>query len=792
MLESRFIGREAELLQLRELAIHSKDKRGGVLFIEAPAGMGTSTLLKEFEDRAHRDLQLSETVFIGGECEQFTGTESAYHPFIEILEAFGKPENKGRQIAEKAISIIRDSAQDWLDILPVIGPTIKAVVKTAARASDLALSSGSKTQADKGIALTHQYVDTILKIASTCSLLVLVIFDAQWIDTSSCQLLMRLGRVAQKHNLLLIVTCSPEYMNEQHPLRTVRAKMLIENIADMITLSGCSIDEIRTYLRATFGDTFNPHLAEWLRDLCNGEPWFIIQYLSLLRRHNIIDYTAGKYKLNGQIKRIAGEWVVEDQIKNVLPSGKIEELLKMRISGLQKAERQILEIGAVQGKRFMSVVLARLLSKENHEIIRYLLEIEQQHQLISRCTDDEWARIRSDVYTFVVSLMQQIMYNKLPPEDRSDYHSDIAKILQDILKNILDKNPQPNQQLNLIIQIAHHYDLGKEPLLAAHYYLQAAQSSFYAGALKETSELCQRALEKVHSLPEGISDYDKLRAEIIQLKLTASEMWWRGKSEYNSGRSEEEDLVEEAEAAAFRTGNRSLLARIKYIRGKMYITTRTLQSAVEVLKEAIQMAHDAQDPLAEFFIMAELGYRIIGHDIDKTLDFGLDLQYKAHNLFENHLRMRPDLMPNMNRHLYQLKGRIGVGEFDRGNYGHAIKWLQESIRGLKEQKRIEELSWSLNFLSQVYTAIGLFEDAEKVLQEAISLQKDEEPIAARGYNLAFLGKLYLEWGRISDSEKPLLDGWEETQRVWMVAIVPLVRTYYAELLMHPNYKGRDL
>ena len=95
MLESRFIGREAELLQLRELAIHSKDKRGGVLFIEVPAGMGTSTLLKEFEDRAHRDLQLSETVFIGGECEQFTGTESAYHPFIEILEAFGKPENIG-------------------------------------------------------------------------------------------------------------------------------------------------------------------------------------------------------------------------------------------------------------------------------------------------------------------------------------------------------------------------------------------------------------------------------------------------------------------------------------------------------------------------------------------------------------------------------------------------------------------------------------------------------------------------------------------------------------------------
>ncbi len=105
----------------------------------------------------------------------------------------------------------------------------------------------------------------------------------------------------------------------------------------------------------------------------------------------------------------------------------------------------------------------------------------------------------------------------------------------------------------------------------------------------------------------------------------------------------------------------------------------------------------------------------------------------------------------------------------------------------------DDLLKIFRFFCQHYMAIGLFEDAETVLKEAIDLIKDDdEPNPWRGYNLALLGKLYIEWERIEDAEPQLSKGWKETQATWNIDLVPLVRNFYAELLMHPHNKARDL
>jgi tetratricopeptide (TPR) repeat protein len=798
MLEPHFIGRKVELKKLHSVLNQAINLNGTTLVIEALTGMGTSTLLKEFENQIHKDPQLDNIIFINVECDKFSGIENAYYPFIKILESFKKGRIENKEIAKKAISIIKETAPDWLDVFPVIGPSIKAVVKTATKASDIVLSSGSNTQSDKKTLLIDEYVKAILRISSSYRVLILIISDAQWIDSASCHLLLHLAQIIreQEHKLVLILTYSSDVDGET-PLNDLLSEMLKRKIAEKITLNGWTIEEIRTFLNVNFGELLNPNLAEWLRYLCNGQPWFITEYLSLLRENNIIELIDGKYKLNGQIKYEAGEFKVEGRLNDILPSRNVDDVFKARIKNLQTEDRQILQIGAIQGKRFMSAVLERILSKQKHEIITRLLQIEERLRLISCCTDDESIQMRSDAYVFTLNLMQESIYNGLPPAYRRDSHCEIARVLEDILDNALTKNSQAISQRKLMIQIARHYDYGDEPLLAASYYFKSAKSTFYNGALKETSELCEAGLDKIRSLPENIIDYDKLHAEIIQLKLTASEMWWHGKPESSPIKSEEESLVEEAEAAAFRAGERSLIIRLKYLKGKIYITTYNLDGAIEALKEALQMAKEDKDSLAEFFIMAELGHRIIGSSTnngDKTLDIGLRLQYEAYSLLKYYLKsqLKSDIMVNLDPHLYRLKMHIGVGEFDRGNFGESIKWLVENVKELREKNRIEEFSWSLNYLGQVYTAIGLFNDAENLFKEAIGLHKDEEPVAIRGYNLALLGKLYLEWGRVKDATKPLVEGWNETKLASMIAIVPLVRNHYTELLIHPDYKDNDL
>jgi tetratricopeptide (TPR) repeat protein len=802
MPESQFIGREDELRKLSDLVQSGIKHQGGTLFIEGTKGMGSSALVREFEDRVHKNPQLEDVIFISVECDR-ESPESGYQPFIDILESFDNPKLKRRELGKKAIKIISDYAGDWLDFLP-FGTPIKAAVKMAAKATDIALTSENNTP-DRGIRLTRQYVKAILEIASGCKLLILIIEYAQHIDTSSCQLLKRLSRAALEHNLILILNYNPEELNERSHLNNFLPEMKRKGIAEVITLTGWDVEEIRKYLHSMFGEFLIPNLAEWLKDECNGEPSFITNYISLLVTKKIIENTHGKYELKGQIKQKAGELVVEGELKDVLPPEYIEDLIRERFEGLQKEEQQILQAGAIQGRRFMTYVLRRLLSKQNDEIIEYLMQIEEERQLISRCKDEESLGLKSDVYSFVLSLMQQSIYNRLPDAHRSEKHSKIARILEEFLTDVRDKYPTLTLLQKLMIQIARHYELGGESFSAARCYLQSAQSTFNYGALKETSELCQRALDNIHHLDKlplrakDVTESDSLRLEAIQLKLTASEMWWHGKPEYDQElSSEEEVLVHEAEAAALRTGNMSMAARIKYLKGKIYITTNNLDGSIESLKEALQIAKDTQDSLAEFFIMAELGYRIIGStstDGSKTLDSGLRLQYEAHDIFHSRLKSQidPAIATDLDRHLYQLKARIGVGEFDRGNYSEAMRWLLESINGFKNQKRIEELAWSLNFIGQVYTAVGLFEEADNVLREAIELHKDEEdPIAIRGYNLALLGRLYMDWGQVEKAEKYLMEGWAETQRVWMVAVVPLIRNYYTELLIQPHYHGQDL
>ena len=143
----------------------------------------------------------------------------------------------------------------------------------------------------------------------------------------------------------------------------------------------------------------------------------------------------------------------------------------------------------------------------------------------------------------------------------------------------------------------------------------------------------------------------------------------------------------------------------------------------------------------------------------------MDLQYQAHQLLEDYLKIhvKQDIMTDLRKHFYLIKASVGIGEFDRGNYGKAMKWLEVSKKGLEQIRRRKDLAWPLNFLGQVYTAVGLFEDAEKVLQEAIELHRDDEdPSAVRANNKALLGSS--TWtGTHYRCRDSILEAWNEIE-----------------------------
>ena len=97
-----------------------------------------------------------------------------------------------------------------------------------------------------------------------------------------------------------------------------------------------------------------------------------------------------------------------------------------------------------------------------------------------------------------------------------------------------------------------------------------------------------------------------------------------------------------------------------------------------------------------------------------------------------------------------------------------------------------------NFLAQLYTAEGRFEEAERVILETLDILKAEDgAVAHRGYNLSLLGKLYLEWERLDQASVTLVRAFETTRDVVNEALLPLIRNYYCELLSRPQNPHRD-
>jgi predicted ATPase len=781
-----FVGREAEIKTLTDVLVRGAQGQGSMVFIEGHAGMGKSILLKALQEqvRQHPTLQHTPVGFAYGYCYEDTGAQNAYQPLIEILQTLTEQTSKQRSIANLIISIIKETAPDWIQMIPGIGPAIGASVKTAALTGHWLFGVDDDKRAALPEAISTQYINTILKVVARYKPLVLVIEDAHWIDNASCQLLTRLAQRMVDYPLVIIVNCRPEYLHAQHPLQRLRREMVMKNLAQEISLAGLTAEHVRRYIQIRYGAPLNPDLAEWLIHLCKGHPLFVTQYLSFLEQQGIIHRIKDTYILDGSIINQANEWHLGGALTNVAIPDSVEALIDQRIERLVEEDREILQLGAVQGEQFMSLVLASMLEKGERYILPRLRKIVEEHGIVSFYTGEEWATKRSEIYIFEHNLMQQAFYRKLSPRECVLYHHSIAEILERMLKE------QASSSRKLILEIAHHYALGGEPLLAARYYYHAAHSCFLDGAFDETAKLCQEALTYVRTLAEGIVEHDQLRAEAIQLLLVATEFWWRGKVELQGDLSLN-TLAEEAEAAASRLGDRRLLVQVKYIKGRLLITTAGLDAGVAAYQEALAIARAANDVIGEFLILSELGHRMVGKDIVS----GLAMMYQADALHTKLLKeSQADISSSaLWRYFYRLQATIGVNEFDRGNYDEAGVRLLNSTNGLKKLKMHDDLTVVFNFLGQLYTAMGRFEDAETVLREAIDLPKDrKEPLAWRGCNLGLLGKLYLEWGRITDAAGPLQDGWEETLATWNADLAPLVANYRAELLMHPAYIRRDL
>ena len=768
--EAHFIGREGELERLRLLLIEGAQGRGGTVLVEGPPGIGKEWLLERLPEVARGLPELEQAEFVSVYCTPNTELTNGWEPFGEILQLLTEETERSRDRRKQVLEIVRNYGPDLLALIPGFGAPLGLAAKAG---SDILLQREEARRVAVTVDVPSQFERTLVKLAHEHKPLVLLVKQAHWMAASAAVLLVRLARRAPLSPLVIVVAHCP--VDDEHPLRKIVRGEVGDLVAEL-ELSGFTEDEVRRYVAARFGEDVGRELQPWLAQFADESPLFIAEYLALLEARGVIHPADGGYEL-GQGWQAALEQLPKPE--------SVTKMLSERLSGLDDEERELLRLGSVQGQQFLSAVLAELGKKEQGVVLDQLAAVEERLRVIRFNPPlEQTAEGQAALYSFKPGLVQQLLYEQVKDPRRMLTHAEIASVLE----HLIEGQQAPAQKW--LLEIARHYREAGQPLPAAESYYRTAHASFCDGAFEEAAKLCEQGLALARTLQEGVEAHDRLRAELVDLLLASSEIRWR--KGVDLGGLPVDDLAREGEAAAARTGDGGLQARLRFVRGKLLVDTDSLAAALPVLREALSLAEQAGDRVAQLVISTELGHHLDSED----LLAGREQLRKAEELAAT-IEPQPGLEATLlDRYVYRLKGAVGVAEFDLGNYGDALQRLPESVDGLRRAKAGEQLCWTLTFLGQLCIATGLYERAEAALREAVGLfAEEEEPSAARGYARMLLGKLYLEWDppRVADAEAPIRSGWDESRAAAHAAVMGLAGTYYVEwLLARPGRSAADL
>src|SRR4051794_7028454 len=164
--------------------------------------MGKQSLVDEVARQAG-----DAVTFITGTCQREHGGQNAYEPFAEILVRL--VETSGADKAKKAIvEVLKETAPDWLNMIPVVGAGVAAGVKTALRVREVYRDEQGEERERLAQDRALQFL-VALESRLAEGPVVLVIAQAQWIDGPSANLLERVARFAETRELAVLVLSRP-------------------------------------------------------------------------------------------------------------------------------------------------------------------------------------------------------------------------------------------------------------------------------------------------------------------------------------------------------------------------------------------------------------------------------------------------------------------------------------------------------------------------------------------------------------------------------------------------------
>jgi eukaryotic-like serine/threonine-protein kinase len=684
-----FVGREAELKELRGAADEALAERGRLVMIAGEPGIGKTRTAEELATYA----QVRGANVHWGRCHEDEGAP-AYWPWMQVIRSYVREADP--------VALAWEMGSGAADIARVVPEVAERVGEITAPAEPEDESARFRL---------FDSISGFLASASTSRPLVIVLDDLHWADEPSLLLLQFLARGLGESRLLLIGTYRDVELGRHHPLSRVLGELSGAGGASRVALHGLSEQDVGRYIEMTAGAEPAPELVRVVHEQTEGNPFFLAEVVRLLAAEGTLE--AGTASLT-------------------IPQG-VRDVVGRRLDRLSEEANEALSVAAAIGRDFDAEVLTRV-AKSDRETLDAALSGAVSAQLL--------AETSAGRYRFSHALVRETLYEELSAAQRPALHRRIAESLEE------QYSSDPARMKRRLNQVAHHFlegAAGGDAEKAVDYAVRAAQNAtaqlgheeaaeLYERAL-ETLELCeadeQRSVELLIALGESQTRAGKLaearrtldRAADAARALDSTELLVRaafGIAYVSEVGAKDERIVEVVEAALEAVGPEDSLERARLLSwlSQEYFWVDP-QGRGKVLNEAaIEMARGLGDDRTLAFTLSRGAFIDLDPEAPKRL---IAVQTEVLEL----ARRVGDRELELRAHVIRLAGHLAMGDIA------AVDSDLEAYARLAAELRQPQHLWHVPLLRGTRAMIdGHFDAAEEFAAEALAGgERAQEPLA---------------------------------------------------------------
>ncbi len=668
-LHGQFVGREAEMQRLETSWQRALQETSRIVLIGGESGIGKSRLVEEFAIQA----QLKGTQVIRGQCVEHGG--SAYQPWREILRVLT------HYVEESDEALVSRLGPVLATLLPELW--YRPFMAQASLPVPLDPQAAQQRLNDAVVQL--------LERAAAFWPTILVVEDAHWADEATLALLRFLAQVPSRAGLMIMVTYRDNEVAAGHPLLTWRSSRL-----ERIKLGSLSPQNITRLVRSMLGLSELPGLlVERLQQMTAGNAFFV--------RELILSWTESGLVL----QRTVTGWQVDDnELAQVSLVESIQQVIWRRLEWLTKDARQLLQWAAVIGPTFWDGAIEQVGLVSREWTHAHLEEAKAREFVIERETT---AFDSQREYMFAKSVIRQVSYEHIPPNERRLYHNRAAAWL-------LAQNEE--QILDHLGLIADQLEGAGQATAAVDYLEQAGQRAAAQFANVEAVDYFSRALALTAE-----DDYTRR----YNLLLARDKVY-----DLESEREAQARNLARLEAAAEAAHNDTWRTEVLLRQTAYAVMTADYPTAIASAQAAIDLARAIEQPDRE-----ARGY----------LYWGQALWYQAeYEAAQAQLGQALALVGEFSPLKAESLRDLGTVSYLQGNYAGAKSYYEQSLHLCREIGSRQGESSALNGLGIICEHQGDYARSQIYHKQSLRLCREIGFRQGMGNALVDLGNIFIDLG----------------------------------------------